>query len=120
MKRPPYFDARAVCYPSRRMKGHINNQHNTCSSMLEKSGISEPHKYLKGTRTREKNQLLDQLSGVTDYYNTLSPMFRHGSSVYWDRVMNEKERSVVVKHCNIIETSFWEAHPDILDKAQWL
>ncbi|KAL6552204.1 hypothetical protein OROGR_008358 [Orobanche gracilis] len=74
-----------------------------------------------GTRTREKNELLDQLSGVIDYYNTLSPMFRHGSSVYWDRVTNEKESSVVVTHCNIIETSFWEAHPDILDdKAQWL
>ncbi|KAL6518512.1 tRNA-His guanylyltransferase [Orobanche gracilis] len=93
MKRPPYFDARAICYPSRRMvwagpgmRGHINNQYNTCYWMLVKSAISEPYKYLKGTRTQEKNELLDQLSGVSDYYNTLSPMFRHGSSVYWDRV----------------------------------
>ncbi|KAL6518513.1 hypothetical protein OROGR_019015 [Orobanche gracilis] len=35
--------------------------------------------------------------------------------------MNEKRSSVIVKHCNIIETSFWEAHPHILnDKAQRL
>ncbi|KAL6552207.1 hypothetical protein OROGR_008361 [Orobanche gracilis] len=106
MKRQPYFDARAVCYPSRKILGDY---------------LAWRQADYASTRTREKNELLDQLSGVIDYYNTLSPMFRHGSSVYWDRVTNEKESSVVVTHCNIIETSFWEAHPDILDdKAQWL
>ncbi|KAL2240984.1 tRNA(His) guanylyltransferase 1 [Sesamum indicum] len=137
MKYPPYFDGRAVCYPSceilldylawRQVDCHINNQYNTCFWMLVKSGTSkrEAQHYLKGTQAQEKNELLDQLSGIIDYYNKLPLMFRQGSSVYWDKekmVDNEggaagkSRKIVVVKHCNIIETSFWEAHPGILDE----
>ncbi|KAL0332832.1 UNVERIFIED_CONTAM: tRNA(His) guanylyltransferase 1 [Sesamum calycinum] len=174
MKYPPYFDGRAVCYPSceilldylawRQVDCHINNQYNTCFWMLVKSGKSKSaaQQYLKGnvvhcfvlnatvdsnplnldyfpfisgddnvaysqgTQAQEKNELLDQLSGTIDYYNKLPLMFRQGSSVYWDKetkmVDNEgggagkSRKIVVVKHCNIIETSFWEAHPGILDE----
>ncbi|XP_057774957.1 tRNA(His) guanylyltransferase 1-like isoform X1 [Salvia miltiorrhiza] len=137
MKYLPYFDGRAVCYPSceiikdylawRQVDCHINNQYNTCFWLLVKSGKSksDAQSYLKGTQTQEKNELLDQLSGIINYYNTLPPMFRLGSSVYWDKetkMVDDKEgaagksrRIVVVRHCNIIETGFWEAHPHILD-----
>ncbi|KAK6150536.1 hypothetical protein DH2020_015468 [Rehmannia glutinosa] len=148
LKYPPYFDGRAVCYPSceilldylawRQVDCHINNQYNTCFWMLVKSGKSksEAQNYLKGTQTQEKNELLDQLSGIINYYNTLPPMFRQGSSVYWDRVSlstlsletkivdngegsaGKSRKIVVVKHCNIIETSFWEAHSDILNEKR--
>ncbi|KAG8368974.1 hypothetical protein BUALT_Bualt15G0102000 [Buddleja alternifolia] len=139
MKFSPYFDGRAVCYPScqilrdylswRQVDCHINNQYNTCFWMLVKSGKSksEAQNYLKGTQAHEKNELLVQLSGIMDYYNTLPLMFRQGSSVYWDKemkVVDSKEEGgagksrkiAVVKYCNIIENSFWEAHPEILDE----
>ncbi|KAL0282308.1 UNVERIFIED_CONTAM: tRNA(His) guanylyltransferase 2 [Sesamum angustifolium] len=100
MKYPPYFDGRAVCYPSceilldylawRQVDCHINNQYNTCFWMLVKSGKSKSaaQQYLKGTQAQEKNELLDQLSGTIDYYNKLPLMFRQGSSVYWDKVIS--------------------------------
>ncbi|KAK6150539.1 hypothetical protein DH2020_015471 [Rehmannia glutinosa] len=135
LKYPPYFDGRAVCYPSceilldylawRQVDCHINNQYNTCFWMLVKSGKSnsEAQNYLKGTQTQEKNELLDQLSGIINYYNTLPPMFRQGSSE--TKIVDNGEGSagksrkiVVVKHCNIIETSFWEAHSDILNEKR--
>ncbi|EPS63729.1 hypothetical protein M569_11055, partial [Genlisea aurea] len=59
MKLPPYFDGRAICYPSsqilrdylswRQVDCHINNQYNTCFWMLVKSGKtkSEAQKLLK-------------------------------------------------------------------------
>ncbi|KAL3646843.1 tRNA-His guanylyltransferase [Castilleja foliolosa] len=139
MKYPPYFDGRVVCYPSteilrdylawRQVDCHINNQYNTCFWMLVKSGKTkfEAQKSLKGTQTQEKNGLLDQLSGVINYYNTLPAMFCQGSSVYWDREMKivdgaegsvKSRKIVVVNHCDIIETSFWEAHPYILDEKR--
>ncbi|XP_022876422.1 tRNA(His) guanylyltransferase 2-like isoform X3 [Olea europaea var. sylvestris] len=137
LKHVPYFDGRAVCYPTseilldylawRQVDCHINNQYNTCFWMLVKSGKSksEAQNYLKGTQSQEKNELLTQLSGIIDYYNTLPLMFRRGSSVFWHMHDDEKMANrgnepvrkcckVVVEHCNIIEKSFWEAHPDIL------
>ncbi|XP_073294213.1 tRNA(His) guanylyltransferase 1-like isoform X4 [Primulina huaijiensis] len=131
----PYFDGRAVCYPSsqilrdylawRQVDCHINNQYNTCFWMLVKSGRtkSASQTYLKGTQVQDKNELLAQLSGATDYYNKLPPMFRLGSSVYRNKeekkIVGDKEEGgsidnicekVVIEYCNIIEPSFWEAH----------
>ncbi|XP_047954574.1 tRNA(His) guanylyltransferase 1-like isoform X2 [Salvia hispanica] len=130
MKHLPYFDGRAVCYPSseiikdylawRQVDCHINNQYNTCFWLLVKSGKSKrgAQKDLKGTETLEKNELLDRLNGVPNYYNTLPPMFRLGSSVFCDKDNEQGAtgRTDVVGHCNIIETGFWEALPQILDE----
>ncbi|KAH1065961.1 hypothetical protein J1N35_030948 [Gossypium stocksii] len=137
LKYPPSFDGRAVCYPSneilqdylawRQVDCHINNQYNTCFWSLVKSGKSksEAQNYLKGTQAREKNELLLKEFGIN--YNTLPLMFRQGSSIF--RVKRENptllendassvektETKIVTEHCNIIEQSFWEAHPSILD-----
>lgn len=137
LKYPPCFDGRAVLYPTseilrdyltwRQVDCHINNQYNTCFWMLVKSGKSksEAQAYLKGTQAREKNEVLLQQFGID--YNTLPLMFRQGSSAFW----NEEEKTgmyengasaeksgkkVVVEQCNIIEQSFWEAHPSILNE----
>lgn len=135
MMYPSYFDARAVCYPSsqilrdylawRQVDCHINNQYNTCFWMLVKSGKtkSAAQTYLKCTQVQEKNELLAQLSGTTDYYNKLPPMFRLGSSVFRikeeKKIVGDKEaggsvdklwEKVVVEYCNIIEPSFWDVH----------
>ncbi|KAI9165519.1 hypothetical protein LWI28_015542 [Acer negundo] len=106
---------------------HINNQYNTCFWMLFMSGKSksEAQGYLKGTQTREKNELLIQKFGID--YNQLPIMFRQGSSVF--RVEAEKtmafengspaeklRNKVMVSHCNIIEHSFCKEHPSILDE----
>ncbi|KAL6209191.1 hypothetical protein ACLB2K_020134 [Fragaria x ananassa] len=134
LKCPPYFDGRAVCYPSsdilrdylawRQVDCHINNQYNTCFWELVKSGKSksEAQNFLKGTQAGDKDGLLKQF-GID--YNKLHVMFRQGSSIFWDKgdviTMNGNKASVeksgeqvVVEHCNIIEPSFWRAHPTIL------
>ncbi|CAA7027316.1 unnamed protein product [Microthlaspi erraticum] len=134
LKYPPSFDGRAVCYPTykilldylawRQVDCHINNQYNTCFWMLVKSGKTKTQSqdYLKGTQTREKNELLSRQFGVE--YNSLPLIFRMGSSVFRLKEALEIESGVasgkklegevVVDHCNIIEHSFWEEHPHIL------
>uniref|UniRef100_A0A1J3K040 tRNA(His) guanylyltransferase n=1 Tax=Noccaea caerulescens TaxID=107243 RepID=A0A1J3K040_NOCCA len=133
LKYPPSFDGRAVCYPTykilldylawRQVDCHINNQYNTCFWMLVKSGKTKTQSqdYLKGTQTREKNELLSRQFGIE--YNSLPLIFRMGSSVFrlkeavafengvvlWKKLEGE----VVVDHCNIIEHAFWEEHPHI-------
>ncbi|KAK2999786.1 hypothetical protein RJ639_023532, partial [Escallonia herrerae] len=94
LKYSPYFDGRAVCYPSstilrdylawRQVDCHINNQYNTCFWMLVKSGKRkiEAQSYLKGTQTKEKNELLIRQFGIA--YDTLPVMFRLGSSIFQD------------------------------------
>ncbi|XP_048335653.2 tRNA(His) guanylyltransferase 1 isoform X1 [Ziziphus jujuba] len=136
LKYTPFFDGRAVCYPSsqilrdylawRQVDCHINNQYNTCFWELVKSGKSEreAQNVLKGTQTLEKMELLKQF-GISDY-NKLPVMFRQGSSAYWEKedisLVEEKgaasngkcQKKVILEHCNIIEPSFWNSHPNIL------
>ncbi|KDP35275.1 hypothetical protein JCGZ_09434 [Jatropha curcas] len=132
LKYPPSFDGRAICYPSteilrdylswRQVDCHINNQYNTCFWALVKSGKSksEAQHILKGTQTREKNEILAQF-GID--YNSSSVIFRQGSSVFREEGILIQEdgesteklgNKVTVEHCNIIEQSFWKAHPTIL------
>ncbi|CAK9137993.1 unnamed protein product [Ilex paraguariensis] len=90
---------------------------------------SDPH-YLMilrdwGTQAQEKNELLRQKFNIV--YDALPIMFRQGSSVFWDKeektVMDDGSavekslKKVVVEHCNIIEPSFWKAHPSILGES---
>ncbi|KAK8589855.1 hypothetical protein V6N12_024246 [Hibiscus sabdariffa] len=137
LKYPPSFDGRAVCYPStdilldylawRQVDCHINNQYNTCFWSLVKSGKSknEAQNHLKGTQAREKNELLLKEFGID--YNTLPLMFRQGSSIFRVKIENtsmlendassivKTETKIIMEYCNIIELSFWEAYPSILD-----
>ncbi|CAN6321544.1 unnamed protein product [Urochloa humidicola] len=96
MKEPPYFDAKAVCYPNlktirdylawKQVDCHINNQYNTCFWMLVKSGKSEQEAQLslKGTSSKDKNELLAQQFQMN--YDDELDMFRKGSSVYREKV----------------------------------
>ncbi|KAG7568644.1 tRNAHis guanylyltransferase catalytic domain [Arabidopsis thaliana x Arabidopsis arenosa] len=136
LKYSPSFDGRAVCYPTsdilldylawRQVDCHINNQYNTCFWMLVKSGKSktQAQDYLKGTQTREKNELLSQQFGIE--YNSLAVIFRMGSSVFrlktQEGVTEENgevlgkqvDAEVVVDYSNIIDRCFWQQHPHIL------
>ncbi|KAM7493686.1 hypothetical protein LguiB_028295 [Lonicera macranthoides] len=136
LKCPPYFDGRAVCYPSseilrdylawRQVDCHINNQYNTCFWMQVKSGKSksQAQEDLKGTQKDKKYRGLFEDFGIV--YNALPIMFRQGSSIFWDKeettetnneggAAEKLRKKVVVEHCDIIEASFWNAHPNILD-----
>ncbi|KAJ8544101.1 hypothetical protein K7X08_028612 [Anisodus acutangulus] len=94
-KEPPYFDGRSVCYPSCEiLRDYLAWRHySTCFWLLVKSGTSktEVQSSLKGTQTREKNELLAQF--CIDY-NALPIIFRMGSSVFRDK-MNQHEMTLL-------------------------
>ncbi|XP_061370325.1 tRNA(His) guanylyltransferase 2-like [Gastrolobium bilobum] len=129
---PPFFDGRAVCYPSteilrdylswRQVDCHINNQYNSCFWKLVASGKSkrEAQHSLKGAQLQKK------IEELAINYDKLPIMFRQGSSVFWDRVDNglilqengecsESFGKVIVEHNDIIGSAFWLEHPSILD-----
>nr|CAD1819046.1 unnamed protein product [Ananas comosus var. bracteatus] len=138
LKRPPFFDGRVVCYPRakiirdylswRQVDCHINNQYNTCFWMLVKSGKTEreAQEMLKGTLSKDKNELLFQQFGVN--YDKLPAMFRKGSCVYRDKVkllvkfdesrnpVRRIRKKVVLGHFDIIGPNFWHEHPEILEE----
>ncbi|GLU13218.1 hypothetical protein SLE2022_298630 [Rubroshorea leprosula] len=137
LKYPPSFDGRAICYPSskilrdylawRQVDCHINNQYNTCFWALVKSGKSksQAQDYLKGTQALEKNELLRKEFGID--YDAFPVMFRRGSSVFRTKANKAQtpengasaeklQTEIIVDFCNIIEHSFWEAYPSILDE----
>ncbi|CAL5095988.1 unnamed protein product [Urochloa decumbens] len=142
LKEPPYFDARAVCYPNlktirdylawRQVDCHINNQYNTCFWMLVKSGKSEQEAQLalKGTFAKDKNELLAQQFQIN--YDDEPAMFRKGSSVYREKVettvkiddyknpIKRPRLKVTVAHVDIIGPEFWENHQDILREGKFM
>ncbi|KAL8168237.1 hypothetical protein V2J09_009736 [Rumex salicifolius] len=86
------------------MRGHINNQYNTCFWTLVKSGRSksEAQKYLKefpfqGTQAQEKNELLKECSK------------KEGGET------SEKwKKEIIIDHNDIITDHFWISNPHIL------
>ncbi|WVZ99391.1 hypothetical protein U9M48_044707 [Paspalum notatum var. saurae] len=142
LKEPPYFDARAVCYPNlktirdylawRQVDCHINNQYNTCFWMLVKSGKSEQEAQLalKGTFAKDKNELLAQQFQIK--YDDEPAMFRKGSSVYREKVettvktddygnpIKRPRLKVTVAHIDIIGPEFWENHQHILREGKFM
>ncbi|XP_074374942.1 tRNA(His) guanylyltransferase 1-like [Apium graveolens] len=141
LKCTPLFDGRAVCYPSsnirqdylawRQVNCHINNQYNNCFWELVKLGRTKQkaRKYLMVTQTIEKYDLLAQQFNID--YSRLPIMFCRGYSVFQEQIDNglhmwnhhevtnegtkgETQNRAVIKHCNIIDRSFWEANTSIL------
>ncbi|XP_066366496.1 uncharacterized protein [Miscanthus floridulus] len=92
----PRFETEALCYPKlkivceylswRQAECHAGNQYNTCFWMLVKSGKSEKeaHEILKGTLSKDKNELLFQQFQMN--YNNEPAMFRKGSCIYRQKV----------------------------------
>eukprot|EP00873_Tetraselmis_striata_P022803 jgi/Tetstr1/443067/TSEL_031125.t1 len=133
----PMFDGRAVCYPTddalrdyfawRQADTHINNQYNTCFWALVKAGSApaDAQRTLKGTQTKEKNELLFERFGIN--YNTLPDMFKKGSVIVRQKreVPSGKTRDdgtpvtrlrsiAAVLHVDLIAPGFWEEHPQVL------
>ncbi|AQK87981.1 tRNA(His) guanylyltransferase 1 [Zea mays] len=128
----PHFEADALCYPKlkiiceylswRQAECHAGNQYNTCFWMLVKSGKSEKeaHEILKGTLSKDKNELLFQQFQMN--YNNEPAMFRKGSCVYRRKVEElagaedggngtSRERwHVKVDHVDL-GPGFWRKHP---------
>ncbi|KAK7361954.1 hypothetical protein VNO77_04050 [Canavalia gladiata] len=137
LKYPPSFDGRAVCYPSieilrdylswRQVDCHINNQYNSCFWKLVASGKSkrEAQHNLKGAQLQKK------IEELAIDYNKLPVMFRQGSSVFWDKVddllihqengeSSDNYGKVIVEHVDIIGSTFWLEHPNILDEKLYV
>lgn len=134
--RPPHFEAEVLCYPKpkivcdylswRQAECHTGNQYNTCFWMLVKSGKSEneAHEILKGTLSKDKNELLFQRFQMN--YNNEPAMFRKGSCTYRQKVEEiatvEDSKNVTTERWDVtvahvdMGPEFWREHPYIFDK----
>jgi len=94
LRRPPAFDARAVCYPTvrnlrdylawRQADCHINNLYNTCFwALVQQGGLSlrAAHDELSGTDSAQKNELLFSRFGTN--YAHLPALYRKGATLIW-------------------------------------
>jgi len=141
LREAPYFDGRVVCYPNmktihdylawRQVDCHINNHYNTCFWMLVKSGKTEKEaqQTLKGTFSKDKNELLSQQFLVN--YEEEPAMFRKGSSVYREKVETKVKTddygnpikrirlAITVSNLDIIGLEFWEKHQYILREEKY-
>ncbi|KAF8316831.1 tRNAHis guanylyltransferase [Clavulina sp. PMI_390] len=126
---PPSFDGRIVLYPTekevrdyfswRQADTHINNLYNTTFwALVQQGGLSttDAHKRLKGTFSKDKNEILFSQFGVN--YNHLPAMYRKGSILLRQRskglgqgqadFMNSMV--IAVHHEDLIGDAFWAAH----------
>ncbi|GAB5591548.1 tRNA-His guanylyltransferase [Umbelopsis nana] len=135
----PCFDARLVCYPTRKILRdylswrqadcHINNLYNTTFWAIVHSGKSEQEaeERLKGTFSKDKNEIL--FSEFNINYNVLPPVYRKGSVII--RLETEVKstspttgeevvrlrRLPTVLHEDIIRIDFWKDHPELLQSS---
>lgn len=140
LKYPPCFDGRIVLYPSfdnlkdyfswRMVDCHINNLYNTTFWALVKGGMSkdEAHKKLKGTFSKDKNEILFKDFGIN--YNNEPEVYKKGTVLVRVKSNEQKEKfktdellyqndqfskelifdeqsSVVVCHNDLIKDEFW-------------
>uniref|UniRef100_A0ACD5T838 Uncharacterized protein n=1 Tax=Avena sativa TaxID=4498 RepID=A0ACD5T838_AVESA len=133
----PHFEAEILCYPKpkiicdylswRQAECHRTNQYNTCFWMLVKSGKdkSEAHEILKGTLSKDKNELLFQRFQMN--YNNEPAMFRKGSCAYRQKVeeftkvgdsenVTRERWDMTVAHVDM-KPGFWRKHPYIFNQC---
>ncbi|TDL25544.1 tRNAHis guanylyltransferase [Rickenella mellea] len=100
---PPSFDGRIVLYPGekevrdyfawRQVDTHINNLYNTTFWALVQTGgqtTTQAHAHLKGTQSKEKNEILFNLFGIN--YNNIPARFRKGSVLVRQEVNGQLDR----------------------------
>ncbi|CAH1783898.1 unnamed protein product [Owenia fusiformis] len=144
LKYPPAFDGRVVLYPSnqnlldylswRQADCHINNMYNTVFWALVQQGKLTPQaaqERLKGTLAADKNEILFQDYAIN--YNDLPEFYRKGTTLIREKKEEQithkipqqdgtfKEKAelkikseLVELHTDIIGSSFWNNHPEIL------
>lgn len=157
LQEPPTFDGRIVLYPLtchlrdylswRQADTHVNNLFNTAFWALvdqDAKSLVEAEKHLKGTNSKEKNELLFSRFGIN--YNNEPQMFRKGSLIIRkprderyqipkrrrvDQLSNEEQKNATsgddegkivaaldddyqVLHTDIIKDDFWKQHEYLL------
>ncbi|KAI0566931.1 tRNAHis guanylyltransferase [Gracilaria domingensis] len=157
LEEPPTFDGRIVLYPTtkhlrdylswRQADTHINNLFNTAFWALVSQGgksLREAEKVLKGTNSKEKNEMLFSQFNVN--YNNEPQMFRKGSLIVrklssdFEKVRKRRrleehsnggshsfvvpitetkqpeasETDFEVLHVDIIKDDFWEKYASLL------
>lgn len=127
----PFFDSRIVCYPTdtavkdylrwRQVDAHINNLYNTTFWLLVKDYQNKNVDWtVKQAREKahadmntvyasssQKNELLHSYFKIN--YNDEPECFRKGSILVWQTDENFKSRYIEVKHCDIINESFYSS-----------
>ena len=141
LKYPPCFDARIVLYPSfenlkdyfswRIVDCHINNLYNTTFWCLVGKGLSkdEAHKKLKGTFSKDKNEILFKEFGIN--YNNEPIVFKRGCTLTKchegkgqfevDTLISSdptvmdmvKDSNIKICHEDLIKNEFW--NKEIID-----
>ncbi|XP_024030765.1 tRNA(His) guanylyltransferase 1 [Morus notabilis] len=134
---PPSFRARVMSCASigvlqayllwRQNNCHMNNQHTICVHELVKHGKTETEaqEFLKGTRKREKHDLLFEQFGIN--YEKLPVIVRQGSAILKTKVEDIvkydengapvkrlRRKAGIVHSKNIAGKSFWNEHVDLL------
>ncbi|KAH8100807.1 Thg1 C terminal domain-containing protein [Cristinia sonorae] len=131
---PPTFDARVVLYPSakeirdyfswRQSDTHVNNLYNTIFwALVQQAGetTSRAHEILKGTVSKQKNEMLYSRFGIN--YNDLPLRYRKGTTLVREKATSENtldgrekpSSEVVVLHCDIIKDEFWDGRRHLLE-----
>jgi tRNA(His) guanylyltransferase len=143
LKYPPCFDGRIVLYPSfdnmkdyfswRMVDCHINNLYNTTFWKLVVDGKltkEQAHNKLKGTFSKDKNEILFKDYGVN--YNNEPEVYKkgtllirmknieHKSKFKCDELLTKDDitvteainasnaKSIAVCHCDVIKNEFWD------------
>jgi tRNA(His) guanylyltransferase len=123
LRYPPFFDARAVCYPTvrnvrdylswRQADCHVNNLYNTAFWALVNMGgmtPAEAEKALLGTDAAAKNELLFSRFGIN--YAKLPEEFRKGTTLAWSDSGESPLPEVLF--VDIIGNEFWDRRPGLL------
>jgi tRNA(His) guanylyltransferase len=93
LKFPPQFDGRIILYPSfenlkdyfswRQVDCHINNLYNTtfwALVLMGKLTCEEAHSRLKGTYSKDKNEILYNQFGIN--YNFIEEIYKRGTLIF--------------------------------------
>lgn len=137
LRHAPSFRGQVICCASievlqaylswRQNECHINNQNDTCLHELVKDGKTEgeAREFLKGTRKRERNDLLFEQFGIN--YEKLSTIVRQGSCIVSTKVEDiakyneigvpvrrQRKRPTIVHSKNIAGRGFWNEHPSLV------
>jgi tRNA(His) guanylyltransferase len=114
LKYPPVFDGRVILYPSiqnlkdylcwRYVDCHINNLYNTvfwALVLIGKLTREEAHEKLKGTVTKEKNEILFGEFNIN--YNNIEDVYKKGTIIYKKSQGNIKYDNMMIDESDDIK-----------------
>ncbi len=139
LKFPPAFDGRIILYPTfsnlrdylswRQVDCHINNLYNTtfwALVLIGKLSRDEAHKRLKGTFSKDKNEILYTEFKIN--YNTIEDIYKRGTILLRkqtlkknDMIIDENEDSIkLTDNILLSNTTYYNLLSDVYEKNIFL